>query len=53
MYLGLALGCLLSPFVQTENLDIYWSLFLGAILTMVFTSVLNIIVVKRMNPDRC
>ncbi len=46
MFLGLALGCLLNPFFRTVNLEIYWSLFLGAILTMVFTSILNIISVR-------
>lgn len=49
MYLGLALGCLLNPFFQSENLEIYWSLFLGCIFTMVFASVLNIIFVKRLD----
>jgi uncharacterized membrane protein len=49
MYLGLALEYLLSPFYRTANLEIYWSLFLGCILTMVFTSLLNIIFVKRMD----
>jgi uncharacterized membrane protein len=50
MFLGLALQYLLNPFFQTANMEIYWSLFLGCILTMVFTSVLNIIVVKRQVP---
>lgn len=49
MYLGVALEFLLAPFFQTTNLDIYWSLFLGAVLTMVFVSLLCMIVVKRMN----
>jgi amino acid transporter len=48
MFLGLALPFLLQPLFQTTNLEIYWSLFLGAILTMVFTSILNIIFVKRL-----
>ena len=52
MFLGLALGCLLHPFFQTANLGIYWSMFLGAIFTMVFVSVLNIIFVKRLD-DKC
>jgi hypothetical protein len=51
MFLGLALGCLLNPFSQTSNLEIYWSLFLGALLTMVFTSLLNIIFVRRLNQE--
>ena len=51
MFLGLALGYLLNPFFQTANLEIYWSLFLGCILTMVFTSVLNIIFVKRLDEE--
>lgn len=51
MFLGLALGYLLNPFFQTANLDIYWSLLLGAILTMVFTSILNIIVVRRLDEE--
>jgi putative membrane protein len=49
MYLGLALGYLLDPFFQTTNLEIYWSVFLGCILTMVFTSLLNIIFVRRLD----
>jgi uncharacterized membrane protein len=49
MYLGLALGYLLNPFYQTEHLETYWSLALGCVLTMVFTSVLNIIYVKRLD----
>jgi putative membrane protein len=51
MFLGVALEYLLNPFFQTENLEIYWSLFLGAILTMVFTSILNIIFVKRLDEE--
>jgi putative membrane protein len=52
MFLGLALGYLLNPFHQSANLDIYWSVFLGCVLTMVFTSVLNIIVVNRLDQKR-
>jgi uncharacterized membrane protein len=51
MFLGLALQYLLNPFFQTANLEIYWSVFLGAIFTMVFTSVLNIIFVKRLDKE--
>jgi putative membrane protein len=51
MFLGLALGYLLNPFFQTANLEIYWSVFLGCIFTMVFTSVLNIIFVKRLDEE--
>jgi len=51
MFLGLALGYLLNPFYQTANLEIYWSLFLGCILTMVFASVLNIIFVRRLDKE--
>jgi uncharacterized membrane protein len=51
MFLGLALQYLLNPFFQTANLEIYWSVFLGAIFTMVFTSVLNIIFVKRLDEE--
>ena len=51
MFLGLALECLLNPFFQTANLEIYWSLFLGAIFTMVFTSILSIIFVKRLDEE--
>ena len=47
MYLGVALEYLLGPFFQTSNSEIYWSLFLGAMLTMVFASILCMIVVKR------
>jgi uncharacterized membrane protein len=46
MYLGLALEYLLYPFWKTTNLDIYLSVFLATILTMVFASILNIIFVK-------
>lgn len=52
MFLGLALEFLLNPFVQTTNLEIYWSSFVVCILTMVPTSVLNIIRVSRMD-ERC
>ncbi len=51
MYLGLAVGFLLNPFFQTTNLKIYRSVFWGCIFTMVFTSVLNIIFVKRLDKD--
>jgi putative membrane protein len=51
MYLGLALGYLLNPLYQTANLEIYWSLFLGCILTMVFASILNIILVSRLDEE--
>jgi uncharacterized membrane protein len=46
MYLGLALEYLLFPFWKTTNLDIYRSVSLVAILTMVAVSVLNVIVVR-------
>lgn len=52
MYLGLAIEFLLNPFFQTTNLEIHWSVFLGCIFTMVFTSVLNIIFVKRLDEER-
>ena len=51
MFLGLALPFLLHPVFQTTNLEIYWSLFLGAIFTMVFTSILNIIFVSRLDQE--
>ncbi len=51
MYLGLALGFLLNPLSQTENLEIYWTVFLVCLLTMVFTSVLNIIFVRRLDEE--
>jgi putative membrane protein len=51
MYLGLAMGYLLNPFYQAENLEIYWSLFFICILTMVLTSVLNIIFVSRLDEE--
>jgi putative membrane protein len=51
MFLGIALEYLLHPFFQTANLEIYWSLFLGAIFTMVFTSILNIIFVNRLDEE--
>jgi uncharacterized membrane protein len=51
MYLGLAVGFLLNPFFHTQHLEIYWSVFLGCILTMVLASVLNIIAVKRLDQE--
>lgn len=51
MFLGLALGFLFNPFFQSSNLEIYWSVFLGCMLTMVFTSVLSIIFIKRLDED--
>ena len=52
MFLALALPILLHPFYQTTDLEIYWSLFLAAIFTMVFTSILNIIFVNRLDKER-
>ena len=52
MYLGLGVEFLLNPFFQSTNLEIYWSVFLGCILTMVFTSILNIILVSRLDKER-
>ena len=52
MYLGLALPYLLGPFYQTEYLEIYWASFLVSILTMVPASVLNIIILNRMDNAR-
>jgi putative membrane protein len=51
MYLGLAVEFLLNPFFQTTNLEIYWSVFLGCVLTMVFVSILNLIFVHRLNKE--
>jgi putative membrane protein len=51
MYLGLAVGFLLNPFYQTTNLEIYRSVFVGCLLTMVFTSALNIIFVNRLDEE--
>lgn len=51
MYLGLALEYLLYPFSETSHLDIYWSMFIAAIFTMVFVSLLNIIFVSRIDED--
>lgn len=51
MFLGLALGFLLNPFFQSSNLEIYGSVFLGCIFTMVFTSVLSIISIKRLDEE--
>ncbi len=47
MYAGIALEYLVKPAFQTTYLDIYWSMFLAAIMTMVFTSILNLIIVNR------
>jgi putative membrane protein len=49
MYLGLSVEYLFGPFTHSTNLDIYWQLFLVAIFTMVFASILNIILVSRMD----
>ena len=46
-YFGVALEYLIGPFFQTANLDIYWSMFLAAVFTMVFTTILNLILVQR------
>ena len=51
MYLGLAVGFLLHPFTQTTNMEIYGAVFVTCIFTMVFTSVLNIIFVKRLDAE--
>ena len=51
MFLGLALQFLLNPFFRTASLGIYWSSFVVCILTMVPTSVLNIIRVTRMDEN--
>jgi putative membrane protein len=51
MFLGLALGFLLNPFFQSSNLEIYWSVFLGCIFTMVFASLLSIILVSRLDEE--
>ena len=48
MYLGIAGEYLLNPFAQTTDLDIYWSMFLAAVMTMVFVSVLAMIGVARL-----
>jgi len=52
MYLGLAVEFLLNPFFQSTNLEIYGSVFLGCIFTMLFTSILNIIFVSRLDRER-
>lgn len=51
LFLGLALPFLLHPLFQTTHLEIYRSLSLAAIFTMVFTSILNIILVSRFAPQ--
>jgi uncharacterized membrane protein len=43
LYLGIALQYLLAPFFATSSLDIYWSLFLVTIYTMVFISIISIL----------
>jgi putative membrane protein len=52
MYLGLAVEFLLNPFFQTTNLEIYWSVFMGCVFTMVLTSILNVISVNRLDKER-
>ncbi len=51
MFLGVAVEYLLGPFTQTSNLGIYWSLFLGAMLTMVFASILSLVFVSRIGEE--
>ena len=51
MYLGVALEFLVYPFSKSSNMEIYWSIFLGTIFTMVFVSILNIILVSRMDGE--
>ncbi|MFX1537200.1 MAG: carotenoid biosynthesis protein [Promethearchaeota archaeon] len=47
IYFALSIAYLISPFLQTSNLDIYWSMFLAAVVTMSFISFLNFILVLR------
>jgi len=42
MYLGMALQYLLAPFFTTISQNIYWSLFLVTIYTMVFVSIISV-----------
>jgi putative membrane protein len=42
MYLGVALQYLLAPFFATTNPEIYWSVFLVSIYTMVFVSLISL-----------
>jgi putative membrane protein len=51
MYLGLAVEFLLNPFFQNTNLEIYWSVFLGCMFTMVPASILNVIFVNRLDEE--
>ena len=52
MYLGMALQYLLAPFFTTTNLEIFWSLFLVTIYTMVFVSMIAILrVVEEIKKD--
>jgi hypothetical protein len=51
MYLGVALEFLVYPFSKSSDMEIYWSIFLGTIFTMVFVSILNIILVSRLDGE--
>jgi len=52
MYLGMALQYLIAPFFTTTNLEIFWSLFLVTIYTMVFVSMIAILrVVEEIKKD--
>jgi len=47
MYLGIGLQFLLAPFFAVTNPDIYWSMFLVTIFTMVFVSMIAIMRVNE------
>ena len=47
MYFGTATLTLIHPFVLKSHADIYWSMFLAAMMTMVFVSILAIVLISR------
>lgn len=47
MFFGTATLTLIHPFVLTDHSDIYWSMFLAAMMTMVFVSILAILLISR------
>ena len=47
MFFGTATLTLIHPFVLKSHADIYWSMFLAAMMTMVFVSILAIVLISR------
>lgn len=49
MFIGTATLTLAHPFVLKTHPEIYWSMFLAALMTMVFVSLLAILFVSRLD----